>query len=135
MPAIAIIPAAFHESAAVSLRPMASRTRLSRNAGKTPSPAETTMRSSTAPSRSLYGQKSHPMRRRFALRTAGSAARSGGASAEWKNMPIRAKGTRGLRMAAPPQLLRAESGGEQADGLGGFSEGVGCEVAGPAPDV
>jgi hypothetical protein len=31
------------------------------------------------------------MRRRLALRTAGSAARSGGASAEWKNIPIPAR--------------------------------------------
>src|SRR2546421_6953102 len=105
--AIAIIPAAFHESAAVSLRPMASRTRLSRNAGKTPSPAETTLRSSTAPSRSLYGQKSHPMRRRFALRTAGSAARSGGASAEWKNMPIRPRVRRAARLMTPAADLHA----------------------------
>src|SRR5207248_4527097 len=86
--AIAIIPPAFHDSAAVSLRPIASRTCLSRNAGITPSPAETTMRSSTPPRRSLYGVKSGPIRRRFARRTAGSAARSGGESAAWKNMPI-----------------------------------------------
>ncbi len=86
--AIAIIPPAFHESALVSFAEIASRTRLSRKAGRTPSAAETTIRTRTPLSRSLYGANRGPMRLRFALRTAGSAARSGALSAEWKNMPI-----------------------------------------------
>jgi hypothetical protein len=87
--AITIIPAAANDSSLVSFRPIASRTRLSRKAGMTPSPAETMIRARSAPSRSRYGQKSGPIRRRFALRTAGSAARSGGASGAWKNIPMR----------------------------------------------
>jgi len=49
------------------------RTCWSRKAGMTPSPAETTISRRTPPSRSLYGAKSGPMRRRFARRTDGSA--------------------------------------------------------------
>ena len=45
--AIAIIPPALNESAVVSFRAIASRTRLSRNAGTTPSPAETTISTRT----------------------------------------------------------------------------------------
>jgi len=70
------------DSEVVSFWLIASRTRLSRNAGTTPSPAETTISSSTPLSRSLYAEKSFPIRLRFARRTAGSAVRSGGASEE-----------------------------------------------------
>src|SRR5512133_3735447 len=87
--AIAIIPPAATDRTVVSFCAIASRTRLSRKAGRTPSPAETTISRSTPPSRSLYGAKSRPMRRRFARRSAGSAGRSGASSDEWKNMPIR----------------------------------------------
>src|SRR5262249_4612518 len=96
--AIAIIPPAAIERAVVSFCPIASRTRLSRKAGRTPSPAETTISSRTAPSRSLYGAKSGPMRRRWARRSAGSAGRSGASSAEWKNMPIRLSVRRSSRV-------------------------------------
>ncbi len=51
--AIAIIPAAATDSSVVSLRPIASSTRLSRKAGTTPRPAETTISSSRPLSRSL----------------------------------------------------------------------------------
>ena len=43
----------------------------------TPIAAENTMSAQTAPSRSRYGRKSRTIRRKFALRTAGSAGRSG----------------------------------------------------------
>ena len=80
--AIAIIPPAANESALVSFTWIASRTRLSRKAGTTPSPAETTISSRTPPSLSRYGEKSGPIRRMFARRTAGSAGRSGGSAEE-----------------------------------------------------
>src|SRR5919197_95379 len=91
--AIAMIPPALKESAVVSFRAIASRTRLSRNAGRTPSPADATIRTRTALSRSLYGANSRPIRRELTRRTAGSTGRSGGASAEWKNMPTRYEST------------------------------------------
>src|SRR5579864_4390350 len=72
---------------------MATRTRRSRKAGTTPSAALKTIRPSSPDSRRQYGLNSGPMRRRFARRTAGSAGRSGGASDEWKNMPISGQGT------------------------------------------
>src|SRR5436190_388315 len=97
--AIAIIPPAATDRTVVSLSVIASRMRLSRKAGRTPSPAETTISSRTPPSRSLYGAKSRPMRRRFAWRRAGSAGRSGASSDEWKNMPIRLSVRRGARPA------------------------------------
>ena len=78
--AIAIIPPALTESALVSFAPIASSTRLSRNAGTTPSAAETTISRSSPPSRALYGAKRGPIRRRLSRRTAGSAGRSGGSS-------------------------------------------------------
>src|SRR5262245_34115513 len=86
--AIAIIPAALSESSRVLFDPIASSTRFSRKAGTTPRPAETTIRSRRPLSRSRYGRKSGPIRRRFARRFSGSTGRSGGDSAEWKNMPI-----------------------------------------------
>src|ERR671935_289090 len=55
--AIAIIPPALNESEVVSFRAIASSTRLSKKAGITPSPAETTISSRTPESRSLYGRK------------------------------------------------------------------------------
>jgi hypothetical protein len=55
--AIAIMPAALNESERVSFAAMASSTCLSRKAGSTPSPAETTIRRRTPPSRTLYGVK------------------------------------------------------------------------------
>src|SRR5213592_683286 len=97
--AIAMIPPALNESALVSFRPIASSTRLSWKAGRTPSPAETTISSRTPPSRSLYGAKSRPMRRRVAWRRTGSAGRSAASSDEWKNMPIRLSVRRGARPA------------------------------------
>src|SRR5215468_5433402 len=78
--AIAIIPAAASDSSVVSLRPIASSARLSRNAGRTPRPAETTIRTSTPLSRIRYGANRELMRRRFARRRAGSAGRSGATS-------------------------------------------------------
>ena len=48
----------------------------------TPSAAEKTMSAHTTPSRALYGRKSRMIRRKFALRTAGSDGRSGGSSDE-----------------------------------------------------
>jgi hypothetical protein len=50
--AITIIPPAASESSVVSFRPIASSTRLSRKAGSTPRPAETTISSSRPLSRS-----------------------------------------------------------------------------------
>src|SRR5438270_6048198 len=103
------MPPALNESAVVSLRPIASRTRLSRKAGTTPSPAETTISRSTPPSRSLYGTKSGPMRRKFARRLAGSAGRSGDASAEWKNMPIQLR----VRLGASGSAVAIARGDER----------------------
>ena len=72
--AIAIIPAAFTESARVSFAAIASSTRLSRKAGSTPRAAETTMSTSTAP--------------RAAACTARTGARcGGGSSAAWRGRP------------------------------------------------
>src|SRR5579864_1498112 len=68
-------------------------TRRRRNAGTTPSAALTTMRASSPESLRQYGLNSGPIRRRFARRTAGSAGRSGGASDEWKNIPIATQST------------------------------------------
>ncbi len=76
--AIAIIPPARYESCVVSERSIACRTPRSRKAGITPSAADRTISASTAASRSLYAEKSRPIRRRFALRTAGSSGRTGG---------------------------------------------------------
>src|SRR5438270_13066053 len=55
--AIAIIPPALNESDVVWFHPIASSTRLSEKARITPRPAETTIRSRTPLSRSLYGAK------------------------------------------------------------------------------
>src|SRR5262245_2140640 len=85
--AIPMIAAELIESSRVSFAPIASRTRLSRNAGSTPSAAVKTISPRTPLSRSLYGAKRRPMRRRFERRTAGSAGRSGISSEAWKNMP------------------------------------------------
>src|SRR5262249_36185010 len=85
--AIAIIAPALIDSERVSFAWIASRARLSRNAGTTPRPAATTISASSPLSRRQYGRKSPPTRRRFARRRAGSAVRSGASSAEWKNMP------------------------------------------------
>src|SRR5579862_3959953 len=87
--AIAIIAPAFTDSAVVSLRPIASSTRLSRNAGRTPRPADATMSSSTPVSRTRYGEKSPPIWRRFARLTAASAGRSGTSCAVCQNMLTR----------------------------------------------
>src|SRR3954451_8474631 len=103
--AMAIIPPAANESSLVSLLPIASNTRLSRNAGTTPRPAERTIRARTPPSLSRYGVNRPPIRRRLARRTAGSAGRSGGASAEWKNMPIRVRVRRGRGEAPEPATV------------------------------
>ncbi len=77
--AITIIPAAANDSALVSggFVLIAFRASRSRNAGITPRTAEKTISVRTALSRSLYGMNSRPARRRVALRTAGSAVRSG----------------------------------------------------------
>ena len=53
-----------------------SRISRSRNGETTPRHAETTISPQTTISLSLYSRKSRPIRRRFALRTAGSAGRS-----------------------------------------------------------
>ncbi len=91
--AIAIIPPAFQEIAALSCAPMATRTRRSKKAGTTPRAALTTMSASSPASRRLYGATSGRIRRWLARRTAGSAGRSAGASLEWKNIPIATQGT------------------------------------------
>src|SRR4029453_5245185 len=96
--AIAMIPPAANESSLVSFCPIASNTRFSRKAGTTPRAAKATIRSRTPPSRTLYGAKSRPMRRRFARRTAGSAERSGASAEEKKNMPIDDQGTSPSRL-------------------------------------
>src|SRR2546430_7427708 len=100
---MAIIPPAFQESAVVSLRAIASRTRFSRKAGTTPRAAEVTIRNRTALSLGLYAVKSRLTRLRFARRSAGSAGRSGTSAAEWKNMPTRS----GYGRGALPQLAGA----------------------------
>ena len=76
--AITIIPPASSESLVVSESPIARRTPRRRKAGMTPSADEKRISASTAARRRLYGRKSPAIRRRFALRTAGSAGRSGG---------------------------------------------------------
>src|SRR4051812_10112753 len=83
-----IIPPALNDRARTSFIAIPSRARLSRKAGITPSPAVTTMSRRTAESRRRYGANRWAMRRRFARRCTGSAARSGASEAEWKNMPI-----------------------------------------------
>ena len=55
-----------------------SRISRSKNGETTPTAAETTMSAHTRPSRALYGRKRRTIRRKLALRTAGSAGRSGG---------------------------------------------------------
>jgi len=80
--AIPMIPAALRDKARVSFAPIASRTRLSRNAGTTPRAAEATISSRTPPSRNLYGANSRAMRFRLERRLAGSAGRSGASPAE-----------------------------------------------------
>ena len=75
--AIAIIPPAKSDSFVVSWATIACSTPRRRNAGTTPTAAETRMRTSTADSRPRYPRKSPAIRRRFARRTAGSAGRSG----------------------------------------------------------
>src|SRR5580765_1600732 len=85
--AIAIIAPALIESERVSFSWIASRARLSRKAGMTPRPAETTISASRPVRRRQYGPNRRPTRRRFARRSSGSAGRSGASSAEWKNMP------------------------------------------------
>ena len=76
--AIAIIPAANTEISLEFWSPIACRRSRSRNAGTTPSAAETRISASTTASRRRYGRKSRAIRFRFARRTAGSAGRSGG---------------------------------------------------------
>jgi hypothetical protein len=57
-----------------------SSTARSRNGVTTPSAAETTIRPQTSESRAWYGRNSRMIRRKFALRTAGSDGRSTGPS-------------------------------------------------------
>ncbi len=75
--AITIIPEARRASRDVSFWPMAVSASRSRKAGMTPSTAESTIRASTAESRSLYGLNSRPARRSVRRRVSGSAVRSG----------------------------------------------------------
>ena len=61
-----------------------------RNGGMTPRAAERKIRPQASASRSLYGARSRTMRRKFALRTAGSSGRSTGPFEEpkpWKRLP------------------------------------------------
>ena len=78
MTAIAIIPPTSSVSCFVSLSGIAvSRIARSRNGETTPSAEEKTISPSTAESFRQYGRNRRETRRRFALRTAGSAGRSG----------------------------------------------------------
>src|SRR3954452_13593617 len=104
--AITIIAAALTETPRVSCAWIATRTRRSRNAGTTPTPALTTISPSSIESRRQYGLKSFPIRRRFARRTSGSVGRSGGASPRsWKNIPIRPTTNSESRSIPPSRRL------------------------------
>ena len=81
-----------------------------RNGEMTPSPAETTIRPQTSARRARYGPNSRMIRRRFALRTAGSAGRSG-------TSPVAKASKRrpGTRLSVP-DVFAGCRGGYEADG-------------------
>ncbi len=92
--AIAIIAPALIESARVSFSWIASRARLSRKAGMTPSAGrDDDQREQAGRGAASTARTARPTRRRFARRSSGSAGRSGASSAEWKNMPTRPQRT------------------------------------------
>src|SRR4029079_15262556 len=78
-----------------------SRTARSRNSEMAPSPAEITISPQTNARRARYGPNSRMIRRRFALRTAGSAGRSGAS-------PVAKASKRrpGTRMSVPDGSFR-----------------------------
>src|SRR5262249_3627424 len=113
-----IIPAAFTDSACRSFEPIASRARLSRKAGTTPSAAEVTISASRPVRRPLYGRKSRPTRRRFARRTAGSAGRSGAARAGGRDIPISVQRTRSGNIESVRVTVRLFAGLRERAGTG-----------------